>query len=320
MRMKATLQRIFHGAGGLRLIRWQNGSRNRVLTYHNFQASDTEAFEQQCEHLRHHYNPVSLDEIATFVRDGKPLPRNSVALTVDDGYRDFYLHAYPVLRRYGIPATVFLMTNFLDRLEWPWWDRLRYAFLETTLDAVPLRITELTQIPLHDAASRAAGYEHTVEALKSVPNSVRLEFLAALPETFKIDIPADPPPGLEPMAWNEVRQMAADGINFGAHTKSHPILKSVSDWQLQEEIEGSKLRIQEELGRVPAHFCYPNGRSVDVGNRERTVVEQAGFVTAVSTESGWNEPGSNPYMLKRLSMETGVSTFYFRQQVAGFRI
>jgi peptidoglycan/xylan/chitin deacetylase (PgdA/CDA1 family) len=322
MPLKSTLQRIFHGAGGLQLIRWQNRSRNRVLTYHNFQPSGTEAFEKQCEHIRHYYNPVSLDEVAAYVRDGKALPRNSVALTVDDGYRDFYLHAYPVLRRHQIPATVFLMTNFLDRREWPWWDRLRYAFLQAKVDSILLRVGELEQAryTLRDPASRVAAFERTAEELKAVPNAARLDFIARLPETFGIDMPSDPPAEIEPMKWDEVREMASNGISFGAHTKSHPILASIGDEQLREEIEGSKQRIQDELGWPPAHFCYPNGRAADITDRVRSAVEQAQFSTAVSTESGWNEPGSDPYMLKRLSMETGVSTFYFRQQVAGFRI
>jgi peptidoglycan/xylan/chitin deacetylase (PgdA/CDA1 family) len=318
--IKSTVQRIFHGAGGLDFIRWQNRSRNRILTYHNFQSSGEEAFEQQCEHIRHAYNPVTLEQVTAFVRDGKTLPPNSVALTVDDGYRDFYLHAYPVLRRHQIPATVFLMTNFLDRIEWPWWDQLRYAFFKTTLDSVPLAIAKPDQVPLHDSASRERAFEKTAESLKLVPNTARLDFIAKLPETFKIEMPAHPPTGLEPMTWDEVREMAANGISFGAHTKSHPILGMISDDQLREEIEGSKQRLQDELGRAPVHFCYPNGRATDIGDRVRGAVEQAQFSAAVSTESGWNEPGSDPYMLKRLSMETGASKFYFRQQVAGFRI
>jgi peptidoglycan/xylan/chitin deacetylase (PgdA/CDA1 family) len=322
MSMKSALQRVFHSAGGLGLIRWQNASRNRVLTYHNFQASGTNAFEEQCAHLRQHYTSVSLDEVAAFVRQGKPLPRNPVAITVDDGYRDFYLYAYPVLRRHGIQATVFLMTNFLDRQEWPWWDRLRYAFTRTAMNSIEFEIGESKPVrySLVDPASRTASYDEVVEALKLVPNAVRLEFLARLTETFQVDIPSEFPQGLEPMTWDEVREMASNGIGFGAHTKSHPILGSVNDDQLREEIAGSKLRIQEELGRAPAHFCYPNGRKIDINDRVRSAVEEAKFSTAVSTESGFNEPGSDPFMLKRLSMEPESPPFYFRQQVAGFRI
>src|SRR5712692_5284941 len=124
MRMKSALQRIFHYGGGLQLVRWGNAPRNRVLTYHTLSPSGAGAFGQQCEHLRRCYSPVTLDDVAGFVRDGKALPHNSIAITVDDGYRDFYLHAYPVLRRHSIPATVFLVTDFLDRRGWLWWDQL----------------------------------------------------------------------------------------------------------------------------------------------------------------------------------------------------
>ena len=318
--MKSILQRVFHGGGGLRLFRWRNKSRSRILTYHNFPPSGVDNFVAQCEHIRRWYNPVSLDQVAAFVREGKALPRNAVALTIDDGYRDFYLQAYPVLRRFSIPATVFLMTDFLDQREWPWWDRLRYAFFETALDSVSFHIVEPVRFGLRDPAARELAFAETAEALKLVPNAVRLDFLARLPETFHVEIPAHPPAGREPMSWDEVREMASNGVSFGAHTMSHPVLGSVGDEQLREEIEGSKRRIREELGQAPAHFCYPNGRWVDVGDRVRSAVERAGFVSAVSTESGFNDPGSDPYMLKRIFMDAEVPALYFRQQVAGFRV
>lgn len=118
--LRALLKRAFHAAGGIALIRLYNAERNRLLIYHHFDASTVTTFEEQCEHLRRYYVPVTLDDIATFLLDGKSLPRNSVSITVDDGYRNFYQYAYPSLKRYGIPATVFLMTDFLDGLTWPW--------------------------------------------------------------------------------------------------------------------------------------------------------------------------------------------------------
>lgn len=291
--------------------------------YHNFGASDLEAFEQQCEHIRHFYNPVTMDALAGFVRNGKMLPRNSVVITVDDGYRDFYLYAYPVLKRHGIPATVFLITDFLDRRGWPWWDQLCYVFLHTPLDSVLLQLVGAreTRLTLTSLENKMTAFAETAEALKSVPNAARLDFLAKLAEVFRIEVPSEPPTELQSMSWDEVREMASNGISFGAHTKSHPILTQLeNEEQLQEEIAGSKLRIREELGRAPEHFCYPNGQKQDIDNRVRSVVEQAKFLTAVSTESGWNAPGSDPYMLRRISVGPEVSTSYFRQRVAGFRI
>jgi len=321
--VRSFLQRTFHRSGGVALLRLRNAKRNRVLTYHRFQNAAAHSFDEQCAHLENFYTPVNLDDVVAFLRDGKTLASNSVAITVDDGYRDFYIRAYPSLKRHGIQATVFLMTDFVDRRTWPWWDQLHYAFLHTPLPSPVLQIADgvVLEYALLDAASRIEAGERTAEAMKSVPNARRLELIARLPELLQVNIPRDAPPPSEPLSWDEVREMASHGIGFGAHTKSHPILSSLeSDQQIRDEIEGSRDRIADELGRPPMHFSYPNGRRQDIGERIRTMVERAGFQTAVSTESGFNDRATDPYFLRRISMEPSVPGLYFRQQVAGFRV
>jgi peptidoglycan/xylan/chitin deacetylase (PgdA/CDA1 family) len=231
-----------------------------------------------------------MDAVADFI-EGKPLPPSSVAITVDDGYRDFYLHAYPVLRRYGIPATVFLMTGFIDGEVQPWWDQLRAAWRNTPLEA---------------------GYDRKAEELKRLPNRQRLEFLKQLPVRDSVS---------EAMTWEEVREMAANGINFGAHSKSHPILSSLeSEDEIRDEVFGSRDRITAELGYPPAHFCYPNGRACDIDERVTRIVREAGFRTAVTTERGLNGSGLNPWLLRRIGMEPIAPPRYFARQLAGFRV
>jgi peptidoglycan/xylan/chitin deacetylase (PgdA/CDA1 family) len=323
MSVRSLLQQTFHGTGGIALIRLHNARRNRLLTYHHFDASTVEPFEEQCRHLRRHYTPVTLDDIADYLLDGKELPRHSVSITVDDGYRDFYQYAYPSLKRYGIPATVFLMTDFIDRVVWPWWDQLRHAFQHTPLETVDPRITDgvVLNCRLSGGASRELACQELEEAMKSVPNRKRLEFMAKLPELLQVDVPASPPRTLEPLSWDEIREMASNGIGFGAHTRTHPILSALeSDEEIREEIEGSRNRIADELGRPPTHFCYPNGRFQDITGRVRRIVEQARFRTAVSTQRGFNDGGTDPYLLRRIGMDPDVSKLYYRQQLAGFRV
>lgn len=300
----------------------RNARRNRLLTYHHFEASTVQAFEEQCEHLRRYYTPVTLDDIATFVRDGKPLPRNSVSITVDDGYRDFYQYAYPALKQHRIPATVFLITDFIDRQIWPWWDRVRYAFEHTPLQDVDLCVNGFRfRQSLSAPALRERAGQQFEEALKGLANATRQQLLGQLPQMLDVDIPSSPPRRLEPLTWDEIREMASNGITFGAHTRSHPILSTLeTDEELRYEIEGSKARIAEELGEAPLHFSYPNGRPQDITARVRGVVEQAGFRTAVCTEPGLNTPDTDPYLLRRISMDPGAAKLYYRQQVAGFRV
>jgi peptidoglycan/xylan/chitin deacetylase (PgdA/CDA1 family) len=287
--VKSLAQRALQVSGALHFFRLKNSRRFRILTYHHFDAASAGEFELQCRHIRRHYHPVSLDDVAALIRDGKSLPPNAIALTVDDGYKDFYQHAYPCLRKYGIPTTMYLITGFLDGTVEPWWDRLREAYRDTPLET---------------------NYEQAAEQLKSLPQEERLDFIDRLPKRGAL-----PPP----VAWDEVREMSRNGVTFGAHTQSHPILSTLAtDSEIRAEVEGSRDRIADELGCPVAHFCYPNGKTCDFDERVVRIVQNAGFQTAVSTERGFNTSDDDPFALRRIGAEPDMPKFYFARQLAGW--
>jgi peptidoglycan/xylan/chitin deacetylase (PgdA/CDA1 family) len=107
-------------------------------------------------------------------------------------------------------------------------------------------------------------------------------------------------------------------VEFGAHSKSHPILPLVEDEALvEEEIGGSKARVEQELGRPAIHFCHPNG---DYDDAIVGMVARRGFQTAVVVDAGLNAPAANPYRLQRLSVDCDLSDEYFRELLAGMHV
>src|SRR4051812_3987331 len=181
------LKHVFDRIGGFTLAGRWNSERNRILMYHNFPAELNGSFAEQCEYLAKYYTPVTLDQVSHFVRNHGQLPPKSFAVTVDDGYRDFYLNAYPVLKRYGIPATVFLMTDFIDRNTWPWWDQLQFAFLQTPKHSVILQLEgkESLTCAFDTQEDRLRAFDDVAETLKTIPNRARLKFMDAISETFQ---------------------------------------------------------------------------------------------------------------------------------------
>jgi len=170
-----------------------------------------------------------------------------------------------------------------------------------------------------DRRSRAVG--QLKEAAKRMRNPDRIDLLDRLPALLQVDLPGQPPEGYQPLTWDEVRIMAPGGVEFGAHSRTHPILSSIAAGdELRSEINGSKLRIQQELGSPPAHFCYPNGRACDFNRATVDAVREAGFLTAVTTESGLNYPGTDPFRLQRIGVEPGLPEPYFHRCVAGVRL
>jgi peptidoglycan/xylan/chitin deacetylase (PgdA/CDA1 family) len=319
--LKNAARMAFHKAGGLDIARWMNRKGLRILMYHRF--TQREPLARQCAHIRAHYSLVSMSQAADWLAHGGPLPENALAITVDDGYRDFYKVAYPVLREYGIPATVYLVSDFLDRTCWLWVDQVQYAFLHgqarsfrMELSGQPPRSFELATPEMRKATARAV-----TEAAKKISNAERLRLLETLPEQLGAPLPEEAPAEYEALRWDEVREMASAGIEFGAHTRTHPILSRLEgDRELTFEIEGSKRQIEQQVRRAVDHFCYPNGARADVNREVVEAVRAAGFRTAVTTESGLNHVAGDPLRLLRIGVEPGLAADYFERCAAGFRV
>ena len=309
-----------HSMGGLRAILWWTRDNFRILTYHRFSAHlypDTrQQLDSQCEFLARHFRLTSMSEIARMLAARQPLPPGTLAVTIDDGYRDILTDAFPIFQKWSVPATVYLISDFLDGKLWPWWDQVSLAVMQTPLASAEIALAGQTEtVRLAERREKEQALNNILDRLKRIPNGERVDFIANLGDTFEVNIPRDPPFESAPLHWSEVRKLAQAGIEFGVHTKTHPILPNLEDPQaLHEEIAYSKARIEQELQRPALHFCYPNG---DFDEASEGEVARCGFATAVTTEAGVNRGGAQPYRLKRLSVEPGLPSLYFREQVAG---
>jgi len=305
-----------HGMGGLNAIVWWTRRDFRILTYHRFPSQLQDELDRQCAFLKRHFRIVPLPEIAAALKSGAHVPSNTLAITIDDGYRDILTSAFPVFEKWKIPAAVYLISGFLDCEFWPWWDKVSYAVERTRKDSVCIEENgSQHRIPLRTASEKDAAIETIRERVKRFPNPDLQPYFANLNNMFEVEIPAQAPPESAPLSWAEVRRLADAGITFGAHTKTHPILPKLdNEAEIREEIAGSKARIEQELGRAVEHFCYPNGDRDDLSE---AIVKSSGFATAVVTESGLNRRGADPYRLKRLSVEPGLARDYYREQVVG---
>jgi peptidoglycan/xylan/chitin deacetylase (PgdA/CDA1 family) len=293
----------------------------RILMYHQFPPESTAAVRSQCEHIRRYYSPVSMAEVANAIDTGKPLNANPLAITIDDGYQDF-LNGFPIFQEFGIPVTVFLVSDFLDRRRWLWWNEIEYALAHTEQKTATVELASGSySFPIVTAAEKLRAGAEIAEALKGVPEEARERSKNEILRKLGVTLPAEVPKPFEPLTWGEVRQLAAEGVEFGAHTRTHPILSWIADEaRLNDEIAGSKRRIEEEVGKPVAHFCYPNGRRQDIGARALECTRNAGFQTAVTTERGMNVPRkADPFLLRRLAVGPETTGYYFAELLAGFR-
>lgn len=298
-------------------MRWRNRSALRILMYHRF--ADRAALARQCDHIRRNYIPVSMARVSDWLHAEGALPSNSVALTVDDGYRDFQ-EAAPVFAEYGIPVTVFLATDFVDGKSWLWFDRVVYAFRHANVReaSIPMPDEKPLYFNFQAGGSRAAMGQHLADLAVALSHADRQALVESLPRLLKVDMPDEPPPEYQPLTWDEVRSFAAAGVEFGAHTKTHPILSSLTDThELRDEIAGSKARIEAELNRPVLHFCYPNGKMRDIGPAAAGAVRNAGMRTAVTAEPGLIRAHADAFLLRRIGADPSHPDMYFARRLAG---
>ena len=291
-----------------------------ILTYHRFGRQEggvrisAQAFAQQLAYLKAHYRPVPLSQLAAWLSSDKPIPSRLAAVTIDDGYHDAYDVAFPLLRKYRVPATVFVVSDFVEGKRWLWTDQSRYLTARALASPSDFRRRRCSlELFLGSAASREAAAEKINAALKALPEDAVNDALQRLAKELDVPLPAQPPAQFASIDWEQAREMADGGVEIGSHTVTHPILPCLNNERLQEELRQSKTHIEAELRRKVESFCYPNG---DYDSRALLEAASAGYQCAVTTESGWNDRQSNPLALRRIHGEYDLP--HFVQSTSGF--
>lgn len=312
MPMKDAIKRIAEAVARRR--RSLNRRNALILMYHGLTEDprpdewtqvSCEEFERQARLLSRHYRVVHLRDLVEALAAGKPESRLA-AITFDDGYRSVATLAAPILERLGLPATLFLTSEFPTtdpteiRLMWP--DRLRLRLASLDGPRVDLSGFDLGSHDLSSPKQRRRSAHALSAALKTVPSRTKdavLAHLDALPA--KGPVPAVPVEVL-PMTWAQAGALAKSRLwRIGGHTRTHPILSRHDRDLLEVEIVGGKADLEARLGLRIEEFAYPNGRRQDYDDDAVAIVRRT-FRCATTTVHGLNAAGADPMLLKRIGI------------------
>jgi peptidoglycan/xylan/chitin deacetylase (PgdA/CDA1 family) len=227
--------------------------------------------------------PRSLGDLAAELGRGR-VPGRSICFTVDDGYRDFKDLGQPVFARYDAPVTVFLTSGFIDGAQWNWWDWVRAAFEATETDLAGMR--DALGRPFPPAQGLRGAVVQMVESCKEVPDGRRREALETLRSALGVALPDRPVDAYAAMNWEDVRKLSAQGVEFGGHTVTHPILSRVDAATLERELVESFAAVERVTGRLTRVFAYPNGRAQDFDAAAIDALKRLDVAAAVTTEPG----------------------------------
>lgn len=296
--------------------RWSSSRRRPggiVLMYHRigqkgdpFPHLGLEEFERQLEWLGTHCDVIGPDALRRRA-GGRPGGRVPILITFDDGTRDYYDLAYPALKRYGMPAVVFPITDYIDHPRLLWFDRLHLAVQGASVGHVALPWRPERRLRLGGARNARVILE-CKRHLKSLPADDVEPAIDRLVDA--LGGPALPDVGRQIMTWNEVRA-TMDLTTYGGHTHTHPMMSKVGSVRLEHEVRTCRDRLIDETGVRPALFAYPNG---DFTPEAKACVARHGFDIAFSIQDGMTDAATDWLEVRRVGVGNIVPTVWMMRE------
>lgn len=323
------------------ILRPNSDSSLKILAYHRVtQEEDLSdplkisnyVFDRQVKYLKKNYNIISGEQLLNLIVANEKIPPKSCLITFDDGWKDNYTNAFPILKKYNVPAIIFISTNFIGSNKIFWHERLQGLLrnisqnvteidVRKNLDAWPEAIKQdLIAIIKSPNEKRFGLINHIIQDLKEF-HPHKLYALNDLLSEF-VDIKNNETRLM--LTWNEVKEMAEHNVHFGSHTENHRILTQISDDQVKYELMASKSTIEERISKPVYFFSYPNG---DYNKSMLEMVKNSGYTAAFAMVSGISFCKKHLFEIKRFMMREDTclgfrgafSELLFEIEISGFR-
>lgn len=274
-----------------------------ILTYHSFTDGSPVPllnrmpvleFERQIIYLKKYYHIVSLSKGLELIQGDNDNARNArpfVSITIDDGFSDNYYGAFPILRKHGIPATIFLSTDFIDNGRPPWPTQI----VKTLRRTLKTQTSFPFSMPISTEHEKSMAIKIIKGSWRSITPEERFELLEGLGKHLNVS----PESEILPLNWDQIREMKEFGIEIGSHTVYHSMLPAIDRDPVLTELVISKRRIEEETDMECSFFSYPDGSWND---DSRFSVIKTGYKGAVTQDWGSNSRHQDKYSLKRIEI------------------
>lgn len=299
--------RAFVLYAGLSRILCIFNSQPRILMFHGTGTPDfpAEAFRAQLSFLSQYYRIVPLGEVCQSIgthREARP----RVALTFDDGLRNNFMTAYPILREFRVAATFFVCPGLINSRRWLWNHECRARLWWMSVENRN-RYAKRLGLETYDVEQILLKLKYTAQATRveheRIIREMTVDFRPTEEQHHRYDL----------MSWEELKAMDRNFVEIGGHSTNHHILTQLNDNQLASEVGECKNWLENELCRKVPHFCYPDGAY------DTRVVSCVGkhFELAVTTNAGWVPPQPSILELPRIPIADNLVDLAWRMQRPG---
>jgi peptidoglycan/xylan/chitin deacetylase (PgdA/CDA1 family) len=284
------------------------------LQFFNWCQLEVRKFEEQMKFLAQEHEVLPLSEIIERLEQRRPLPDHTAAITFDDGFRNVATTAFPILERFHLPSTVFLVTGLIGNNQPPWTDRLYQAIATTEVGSIQAN-NHLW--PLTASVEQSAAHRGVSAWLKTLDNAKKERHIEELFDQLKTRGEVKPDSPLATMAWNEIERLADTKlVAFGSHTHSHPILSRCSVETQRAELATSRDVLRTCRSGIDV-LAYPNGTSADFTSTTKTIASELGYRCALATTPGLCQPNDDLFELRRVNIGADTAMDQFETEMLG---
>lgn len=307
--MRALCGHVFPWSGVLVLNYHRVSNDEQSIFDRGLRSSAIDAFADQVRFCKRHFDVIAPGDLPDVLahRRGR-----YVLITFDDGYRDNYEVAFPIVKTMGVPATFFVATGFIDTPRVPWWDDIAWMVRSSRRRAAVLPRWFPEPVPF-DEPDRERAIRTLLRAYKAMSTDRTEAFLQDIEEAIGAE--RHDPHACDHwwMTWDMLRDMQASGMTIGGHTVNHPVLARACRTIQQREIEGCSQRLARELGQPMRYFSYPVGGCGSFDAITRECLRQVGVQYAFSYYSGYRRFADwDDYDVLRVPVEAHMTLDWFR--------
>ena len=309
-------------SGFIKILRLLGRNYAKILVFHSISEAESEFirgtnvwtsvvnFGKHLQYITKRYQVISLQDLVISLQNGT-IPKNSVAITFDDGFADNYHVAYPLLKQYQIPATIFLVTDCIENKRPIWIQELYYLLNSVGAQKIFEVLNVLTkelkiaQVKIKNNSKQKLNFDRTLEEYLafSVNKETRNEILERLYRDFNKQKDKIFSQNEIFLNWNQVRQMSTNGITFGNHGASHTPLSAMPPDEQENEIQRSKKIIEQNLGKKFIPFSYPFGWKKYFTQDTKEMVISTGHSCIVTAKPTLNGEHTSPFELGRIDVK-----------------
>jgi peptidoglycan/xylan/chitin deacetylase (PgdA/CDA1 family) len=267
-----------------------------------------EDFDAQMAYLRQNFHPIGIDDVLRAHRERRSLPPDSVLVTFDDGYRDNYQIALPILQRHRIPAAFFVTTGYLTDRRLFWWERVNLLVRASTARDLRIDYPAPEVLNLSTPLAKARAKQRLNRIVKDHYGLDVERFMDGVAKASGVRWSEDDcrrHGDRALMTWDDVRALRAAGMGVGSHTVGHRVLQTLAPTDLATELRASRAQLEEQLGEPVTTIAYPVGKAIARFPAVRQALADAGYELGFTSRPGSNRrpPDDDPFDLRRISID-----------------